>query len=109
MFVNHKLNGEDFSYFNVSLSNFKILVSNRIYTFPPFMFNHFSALIPKNINSRSKNDQKSRKWEKPIFRLQTQIKPVNLHQSSILRVVLKTTDCAEFKTDPELENISKNG
>ena len=36
-------------------------------------------------------------------------KPLNLYQSSILRAVLKTSDCAEFKTVLKLENISKNG
>ena len=54
----------------------------------------------------------SQKWhfsEKSDFLLQTLFTSSNLDQISILRIVLETSDCAEFKTGQEHENMSKNG
>ena len=93
--------------FDISQANFKILVSNHIYTFSPSILHQFPLIFFKNICSRSKNVQKIQIWENPVFGLQTQFEPSNLHLSLILRTVLKTSDWAEFKTVPILEDWSK--
>ena len=90
-------------------TNFKILVSNHIYTFSPSILNQFPVIIFKNICSRSRTLQKIQNWENPVFGLYTQFKLSNHHLSLIFRTVLETLDQAEFKTVPKCEDNSKIG
>ena len=83
------------------------MVSNHIYTFPPSMLNHFHALIFKKFCFRIKNVAKSHFWVNRVFRLLTQFEQSNLNKFSILRSVLETSDWAEFKNVPKLDDISK--
>ena len=95
--------------FDISQAILKILVSNHIYTFSPSILNQFPVIFFKNICSRSRNVQKIRNCENPVFELQTQFEPWNLHLSLIFRTVLETSDWAEFKTVLKLEDYSKIG
>ena len=83
------------------------MVSNHTYTFPPSMLNHFHALNFKKFCSRIKNVAKSHFWVNRVFRLLTQFEQSNLNKFSILRSVLETSDWAEFKNVPKLDDISK--
>ena len=94
---------------DISQANFKILVSNHIYTFSPSTLNQFPVIFFKNICSMGWNVQKIQNCENPVFGLQTQFEPWNLHLSLILRTVLETSDWAEFKTVLKLEDYSKIG
>ena len=94
---------------DISQANFKILVSNHIYTFSPSILNQFPGIFFKNISSKGRNVQKIQIWENPVFGLQTQFEPWNLHLSLILRTVLETSDWVEFKTVPKHEDYSKIG
>ena len=51
--------------------------------------------------------QKRHISEKSDFLLQTLFTSSNLDQISILRICLETSDCVEFKTGQEHENMSK--
>ena len=93
--------------FDISQAFLKILVSNHIYTFSPSIINQFPVIFFKNICSKSRTAQKIQNWENPVFELQTQFELSNLHLSLILRTVLETSDWAEFKTVPKLEDCSK--
>ena len=65
--------------------------------------------FPEIWSPQAEKGQKPHFCKIVIFWLYPQFFTPKLHQFSILRTVLESSDCVEFKTVPKHEIISKNG
>ena len=95
--------------FVISWPIFKILVPIYIHGFSGIQHQALMDLKMQNIIDIGTKSQKTQFSWIHLFQLQTCIKRTKIHQISISRTVLESSECVDFKTVPKLANMSKNG